>query len=112
MPEKPETKLHKKMMARLRERGAWVTKIHGGIYSSGVPDLLVCYLGYFVALEVKLPSNRSKATALQAAQLRQIRASGGYGYVVRSIRDVERILGAIDKRREHEKRALLGTRPR
>lgn len=96
MPEKPETKLQKKIAARLRERGAWVTKIHGGIYSSGVPDLLVCYRGRFIAMEVKVPG-RSKATRLQAAQLRQIRAARGRAYVVRSVRFSERILDAVDR---------------
>jgi len=98
MPQKPETKLHNKIKARLEERGAWVTKIHGGIYSSGVPDLLACYRGYFLGLEVKLPENRSGATKLQKAQLRSIRRAEGYGYVIRSVEDADRICDAIDRK--------------
>jgi hypothetical protein len=110
MPQKPETRLHNKMVKRAQERGAWVAKIHGGIYSSGIPDLLLCYRGYFIGIEVKLPGNRKGATALQAAQLRQIRAAGGYGYVLRRVEDLDRILDRIDKRCELTLRAFKGRR--
>lgn len=101
MPKKPETRLHDKIKARLEERGAWVTKIHGGIYSSGVPDLLACYRGFFLGLEVKLPTNKSKATKLQEAQLRAIRRAEGYGHVIRSVEHADIICDAIDRRLDH-----------
>ena len=89
-----------------------MTKIHGGIYSQGVPDLLVCYKGRFIALEVKTPDNKAGPTRLQRAQLAQIRASGGLGYVVRSVRNTDRILDHVDKQEAHVKRALLGQKPK
>jgi hypothetical protein len=97
MATKPETRLQKKIQDLVRARGGWAGKIHGGIYSSGIPDLLICYLGVFIALEVKTPENKKGATKLQAAQLRQIRRAGGLAYVVRSVRDVERILGHVER---------------
>lgn len=98
MAQKPETRLHNAIRDRLQSRGAWVTKIHGGIYSSGVPDLLACYRGFFLGLEVKLPTNRSQATKLQKAQLRGIRRADGYGYVIRSVEAADKICDAIDRR--------------
>lgn len=109
---KPETKLQKAIQAKIRKRKGWVTKIHQDIYSRGVPDLIVCYRGYFVALEVKTPANRSGATPLQAAQLTQVRAAKGLGYVVRSVAAVDRILDALDRREAAVKRALLGKKPK
>ena len=68
----------------LREKGAWVLKVHGGGWSRrGIPDLLVCHRGRFVALEVKAGSR--SATPLQTHELRQIGAAGGKGAVVRSV---------------------------
>lgn len=98
MPDKPETRLIKKMVDRLEARGAWVAKIHGGIFSRGVPDLLVCYRGFLIGIEAKTPNNKQGATDLQAAQLRQIRASGGYGYVLRYPEQIDTILDHIDRR--------------
>jgi hypothetical protein len=69
-------------------------KEHGGIYgSNGIPDLIICYKGKFVALEVK--TKGGKTTALQEAALKQIRAAGGIGGVVRSVEDVKRIIEGI-----------------
>ena len=96
MAEKPETKLHNSIRSYARSRGAWETKIHGNIYSSGIPDLLLCYKGHFIALEVKTPQNKEGATKLQAMQLRQIRRAGGYAYVIRSVQAAGRILDHID----------------
>jgi hypothetical protein len=98
MPAKPESKLQKKIQDRLEARGAYVAKIHGGIYSSGVPDLLACYRGHFLGLEVKTPDNKSGATKLQKGQLRAIKRARGYGYVVRSVEAVDKICDAVDRK--------------
>jgi Holliday junction resolvase len=97
MPSKPETRLQKKIADRLRDRGAWVGKIHGNIYSAGIPDLLGCYRGRFFALEVKTPENKKGATELQEAQLRRIREAGGLGYVIRSVDAADSLIDKIDK---------------
>jgi len=78
----------------LTKRGAWVYKTHGSAYSMrGAPDILACYPdGRFVALEVKQPGRRSRATPLQKYHLRKIREAGGVGAVVTS---VEEALDAI-----------------
>lgn len=96
MADKPETKLQKKIQERVIQRGGYVAKIHGNIYSRGIPDLLVCYRSYFIGLEVKTPENKDGATKLQAANLRQVRRAGGLGFVVRSVGAVDRILDHVD----------------
>ena len=56
----------------------------------GVPDLLLCYRGEFIGLEVK--SDTGRATKIQLAQMQRIRAAGGTAEIVTSIEDVKDIL--------------------
>lgn len=98
MAAKPETKLQKEFQDRLKARGAYVAKIHGGIYSQGIPDLLACYRGFFIAFEVKTPENKKGATKLQQYNLKAIRRAGGYAYVARAASAVDKVCDAIDRR--------------
>ena len=67
-------------------------KEHGGIYgTSGIPDIIVCIGGRFIALEVK--TQKGKTTPLQNAAIRKIRSSGGFAFVVRSVEEAK---NAID----------------
>lgn len=67
-------------------------KEHGGIYgTSGIPDIIVCIDGRFIALEVK--TQKGKTTPLQNAAIRKIRSSGGFAFVVRSMEEAK---NAID----------------
>lgn len=67
-------------------------KEHGGIYgTSGIPDIIVCIDGRFIALEVK--TQKGKTTPLQNAAIRKIRNSGGFAFVVRSVKEAK---NAID----------------
>jgi len=69
----------------------WV-KTHGDKYTRhGVPDLLVCYNGQFIALEVKRPQ-LGKLTDNQKQELAKISAAGGLAAVVTSVEDVKRLL--------------------
>jgi len=79
----------------LKVRAIWAYKVPGGYYGiNGVPDLLCCANGRFVALEVKRPGN--KPTKLQEFRIAEIRASGGVAEVVESkeeaVKIVERVL--------------------
>jgi Holliday junction resolvase len=71
----------------LTKRGAWVIKTHGSPHLAGVPDLLVCYNGHFVALEVKQPHTRDTVTRRQQHFLDAIEAAGGFGRVVTSVEE-------------------------
>ncbi len=87
--------------------GCYATKTHGNAYSSGQPDILGCLDGQAFALEVKRPkpiqdapaTSRNAlwralgATPLQVATLLDWERSGAIVGVVRSVEDVERILG-------------------
>ena len=67
-------------------------KEHGGIYgTSGIPDIIVCIDGRFIALEIK--TQKGKTTPLQNAAIRKIHSSGGFAFVVRSVEEAK---NAID----------------
>jgi hypothetical protein len=57
----------------------------------GLPDLIGCYRGRFVGLEVKLPRNSRGLTKYQEETLLKIKRAGGVAYVVRSLADVKRV---------------------
>ena len=74
-------------------------KEHGGLYgTAGVPDIICCYKGRFIALEVKAPDG--KATALQDATIRRIIGAGGIARIVRSLEEVKSIIGGVDEAKE------------
>lgn len=89
----PEASLVKKIRTHLELSGAWVFKVHGGdnpFQEVGIPDLLCCWRGLFIGLEVKLPGE--KASPKQRHIIRAIREAGGIAAVVSSVADVDRVL--------------------
>jgi hypothetical protein len=82
-----------KYLKTLPECFAW--KEHGGQYgTAGLPDIIVCYRGKFVAFEVKTPSG--KLTTLQEITLRKINDAKGNAHKVTSLQEVKEILKKID----------------
>jgi hypothetical protein len=77
----PETRFKEKVQKRLKELGpdCWVVKVQQ-VAIRGTPDLLICYAGKFIAMELKVGSN--KASPLQEHVLQAIRLAGGSAWVV------------------------------
>jgi len=75
--------------------GCFAWKEHGGMYgTAGLPDIIVCYRGRFVAFEVKTPSG--KLTKLQEITLTKIKAAKGEAFKVTSVEDVKSILDSLE----------------
>lgn len=86
MNESDITKRILKYLKTLPRCFCW--KEHGGIYgTSGIPDIIVCLDGRFIALEVKTPKGRT--TPLQDASIRKILNSGGFACVVHSVEEAK-----------------------
>lgn len=67
-----ESHYQKKLQDALRERGAWIVKYPAGPHGViGTPDLLCCYLGWFVAIECKAGNPKLKRYQLTPMQQRQ-----------------------------------------
>mgnify|MGYP003346501554 FL=1 len=77
----PEGKVKKKVKALLDERGVYYfMPATAGYGRSGVPDIICCYFGYFLAIECKAGGN--KPTALQLREMQRIAKANGTAMVV------------------------------
>lgn len=72
-----EKQFENKVKTFLKDNGCWFLKYWGGAAytKSGIPDILVCCKGRFLAVEVKAPNG--KPSDLQIYNLRQIDRAGG-----------------------------------
>lgn len=83
MSTQPESRLQRKIQDAIKAHGYFVFKVHGSEYMmAGLPDLIVCAQGYFIGLEVKLPSTRGNTSARQDYVHGLIRDAGGQATVV------------------------------
>lgn len=90
-----ESRIVERIMSYLRARGAFAEKLHGGmLQTTGLPDVVACYRGKFLAIEVKRPGGR--ATPMQEHILREIRKAGGFAAVATSVQDVATACDLID----------------
>lgn len=88
-----ESKIVKSIMDYLKKvPGCFAWKEHGGMYGvAGIPDIICCYKGKFLAFEVKRP-DVGRITRLQTMTIGKINAAGGKATVVYSVDDVKNIL--------------------
>lgn len=94
----PEAKILRSICRYLDglESLCYYMKLRGGPYSvRGLPDIVGVFNGHFFALEVK--ASKGEVTPLQAHTLRKIYEAGGAASVVRSVKDVEKIIWALDR---------------
>lgn len=77
-----------------RKEDLFFWKEHGGQYgTAGIPDIIVCYKGKFIAFECKLPGRNP--TILQKITINKIIRAGGIARVVTSIEQVKEIIENI-----------------
>lgn len=71
-----------KLKKYLKSKGAWLVKYWGGgVYTqAGIPDLLICYKGKFIAIEVKAETGH--ASELQLRTIDDIKKAGGIAFVL------------------------------
>jgi len=75
-------------------------KEHGSQFGqAGIPDIIVCLNGKFIALEAK--TEKGKASVLQEITLRKIRNAGGIAEIVRSVEEVKQIIEKIKNKGDY-----------
>ena len=75
-------------------------KEHGSVYgTNGVPDIICCYKGRFLGLEVKLPTGA--LTELQKRAIEKINRAGGIASRVECVSDVQKIIAKVDEEEKH-----------
>ena len=72
--------------------GGWWLNFHGGdpFMPRGIPDIIGCYKGRFVAIELKRPGE--KPSAIQGKVLRMLKIAGALTTVAYSVEDVKTFL--------------------
>ena len=76
-----EKTFENKVKKFLEANGAWYVKFFANSYTkSGIPDILACVNGYFVAIEVK--AQNGKPSELQLYNVRKIREAGGFAMIL------------------------------
>lgn len=93
---KLESNFQKKVEELIRLKGGYRVKVHVSAFQDqGTPDILVCYMGRFVAFELKVDGNH--LSALQKIRIRQIRNAGGIAKGVYSLEEIEETLYEIQR---------------
>lgn len=82
IPEVPREKTFENKVKRfIEQNGGWQVKFFANNYTrKGIPDILACINGHFVAIEVK--AQTGNPSALQLHQITQIRKTGGFAFVL------------------------------
>lgn len=82
-----EKQFENKVKKYLKDHGCWYVKYWSGTSQNGkkftkdgIPDLLVCCNGHFMALELK--AENGHPSKLQEWNIEQIRNAGGFAMVV------------------------------
>ena len=92
-----ESNLTRSILKALQRRGGFWFKVHGHPgQRRGIPDIIGCYKGRFIGLELKVPNRRDKVTELQEQVLEEISKAGGVGQVVTSKEEALRTLEEVD----------------
>lgn len=88
-----ESKLSTSIRHLMESKGAWGFKVFGNAYQmAGIPDLLFCENGRFVAIESKVVSPteaKGNLTVIQRKRCKDIRAANGIAFVARTIDDAQ-----------------------
>lgn len=93
-----EKQFENKVKKYLKDQGCWVLKTwSNGIQREGIPDLLVCWKGYFLGIELK--AENGKVSDLQQWNLDQIGKAGGIGIVLYP-HDFEEFKDFIERNKE------------
>lgn len=84
-----EQTIQTKIMAYLIKLGAYSVKTIV-TNTSGTPDVLCCFKGHFLAIEVKKPG--AIVSELQKHHLKKIKEAGGIGIIAYGIDEVQEAL--------------------
>jgi hypothetical protein len=97
MARTPEGKVKDACKKFLTARGAWFfMPVSNGMGQVGIPDIIICYRGIFVAIETKAPGKRSQTTPNQDRVLEAIQKAEGFAWVVDNVDDLQTLFDSID----------------
>lgn len=76
-----EKTFENKVKKYIEDHGGWQVKFFANrMTKTGIPDILACINGYFVAIEVK--AEHGRPSELQKHHVKKINESGGYAIIL------------------------------
>lgn len=90
-----EGKIQKEILAYLKKNKIFHFRFQAQSNLNGVPDVICCYKGLFIGLELKREKS-GKATGLQEKKLEAINNAGGIGLIVKSLEEIKTLFELID----------------
>jgi hypothetical protein len=97
MANTPEGKVKDACKKYLKGIGAWFfMPVSNGMGQVGIPDIICCYKGMFVAIETKAPGKRANTTPNQDRVIEAIRNAKGFAWVVDNPDDLKALFNLID----------------
>ena len=91
----PETKVKRKVTQILNQYECYFFfPASNGFGRAGIPDIIVCYRGQFIAIECKAGKNTT--TALQRRELSTIEKAGGYSLVINES-NIDQVIAVLDQ---------------
>ena len=95
MAKTPEAKVKHKVAQILKEYDAYYFfPPANGFGRAGIPDIIACYRGQFIAIECKAGKNIT--TALQRRELSAIELAGGYSLVINES-NIDQVIAVLDQ---------------
>lgn len=91
-----EQAIQSDILKYLKSVGAYTIKVAAAT-KSGVPDIICCYKGRFIAIEVKRPETKSNVSPLQVANITMIINAQGEALVAWDKEMVKTLIDNIDK---------------
>jgi hypothetical protein len=89
----PEGRVKQAVKRWLTERGIWhYMPVQNGMGVVGIPDLICCWDGKFLAIETKAPGKRGNTTANQERVLQAINAAGGIAVVIDDAKQLQELV--------------------
>ena len=92
-----EKKVENSIKDFLFSKGAYFFKVHGSKFMPvGLPDIVCCYKGKFIGIEVKAPGKLYNQSDYQVIHMNNIRKAGGIYLLTDNFQQVINLVEDID----------------
>ena len=96
-----ESSIQKEILTYLKHKKVFHIRFQAQSNINGIPDIICCYKGFFLGLELK--QEKGKPTELQLKKLEAINNNGGIGVIIKSVEEVKELFDNIDRGKYEKK---------
>ena len=97
MSATPEGKVKMAIVKWLKARNIWYfMPVSNGMGRHGIPDVICCWNGKFLAIECKAPGKRANTSALQEREIAAIRMAKGWAVVVDDVAQLDEYFSEVE----------------